>query len=204
MLREKRPIRSYHGEQFHTNKANKQHLVIDFKHRCAYCNDLDVYGGGYRAYHVEHFAPKEKFPELRFDYDNLLYACPWCNRAKWDAWPSADPKINVVGDEGFIDPCTEEYDKHLKRLPSGSIMWTTPLGKYMYGALHLYLKRHEIVHNVDKLKQKRDELKVSIDADKCAGKDCSKKEVALELVTKNFFQYFDMWEEISKETAQSK
>ena len=84
MLREKKPIRSYHGEQFRTNPTNKKHLAEDFGHRCAYCDDLDTYGGGYRAYHVEHFAPKEKFPALRFDYDNLLYACPWCNRAKWD------------------------------------------------------------------------------------------------------------------------
>lgn len=201
MLREKRPIRSYHGEQFRTNKTNKKYLARDFGHRCAYCNDLDVYGGGYRAYHVEHFAPKEKFPELLFDYDNLLYACPWCNRAKWDTWPSTDPKTNIVGDLGFIDPCTEEYDKHLVRLPSGAIMWTTALGKYMYETLHLFLKRHEIVHNMDKLKRKRDELKASIDSDKCAGKDCRKKEVALELVTTNFFEYFEMWKMISKETA---
>lgn len=72
MLREKRPIRSYHGEVFRTNRTNKKHLSADFGHRCAYCDDLDEYGGGYRAYHVEHFAPKEKFPELRYDYDNLL------------------------------------------------------------------------------------------------------------------------------------
>ena len=119
MLREKKPIRSYHGEQFRTNPTNKKHLAEDFGHRCAYCDDLDTYGGGYRAYHVEHFAPKEKFPALRFDYDNLLYACPWCNRAKWDIWPSNDPKINVVGKEGFIDPCSEEYDQHLERLADG-------------------------------------------------------------------------------------
>lgn len=65
MLREKKPIRSYHGEQFRTNPTNKKHLAEDFGHRCAYCDDLDTYGGGYRAYHVEHFAPKEKFPALR-------------------------------------------------------------------------------------------------------------------------------------------
>lgn len=42
MLREKRPIRSYHGEQFHTNPTNKKHLAEDFGHRCAYCDDLDI------------------------------------------------------------------------------------------------------------------------------------------------------------------
>ena len=45
MLREKRPIRSYHGEVFRTNRTNKKHLSADFGHRCAYCDDLDEYGG---------------------------------------------------------------------------------------------------------------------------------------------------------------
>ena len=199
MLREKRPIRSYHGEKFHTNQTNKKYLVKDFGHRCAYCNDLDAYGGGYRAYHVEHFAPKEKFPALRFDYDNLLYACPWCNRAKWDIWPSDDPQKNIVGEEGFVDPCTEEYDKHLKRLPNGSIAAITPLGRYMYETLKLYLTRHAIVHNVDRLTRKIDELKDSIAADKLIGKECSKKEAALQLIMMDFFEYFKMWKEISEE-----
>lgn len=201
MLREKRPIRSYHGEKFRTNSTNKKYLAEDFGHRCAYCNDSEIYGGGFRAYHVEHFAPKEKFPELRFDYDNLLYACPWCNRAKWDKWPSDDPKITVVGDEGFVDPCTEEYDKHLKRLSDGSIVGITPLGKYIQEALQLYLRRHAIAHNMDKLKQKVYELRESIKADKLVGKDCSKKEAALYLVEQDFFKYFGMWEDVSKETV---
>lgn len=160
-----------------------------------------IYGGGYRAYHVEHFAPKEKFPELRYDYDNLLYACPWCNRAKWDIWPSDNSKINVVDSEGFIDPCTEEYDKHLIRLPDGSISGITPLGKYMRKTLQLYLKRHEIIHNLDKLKRKRDELKNSVAKDKLQGKECRKKEAALQLITESFFEYFNLWEKISQESA---
>lgn len=197
MLREKRPVRRYHGKQFCTNQTNKKHLANDFDHRCAYCDDLDFYGGGYRAYHVEHFAPKERFPGLQFDYDNLLYSCPWCNRAKWDTWPSDDPKISVVGNEGFIDPCTEEYDKHLDRLPDGSIVGTTQLGKYIHQKLHLYLKRHAIVYNVDKLNKKKKELEDSIAADKSAGRDCSKKEAGLQEVINAFFEYFDMWKGIS-------
>lgn len=37
--------------------------------------------------------------------------------------------------------------------------------------------------------------------DELIGKDCSKKEAALQLVTKDFFEYFDMWKEVSEETA---
>lgn len=198
MLREKMPTRSYHGKRFRSNPANKKHLAKDFGNRCAYCDDLDAYGGGYHAYHVEHFAPKERFPELEFDYDNLLYSCPWCNRAKWDIWPSDNSKINIVGDEGFVDPCTVDYDKHLKRLPDGTIKGITPLGEYMYKTLKLYLKRHAIVHNVDKLDRKRIELENSIANDKRTGKECRKKEKALQLVKENFFEYFDMWKGVSE------
>ena len=106
-----------------------------------------------------------------------------------------------MGEEGFVDPCTEEYDKHLERLTDGSIAGTTPLGKYMHKTLHLYLKRHAIIHNVDRLRRKMNELADSIAADKLIGKDCSKKEAALQLVTKDFFEYFDMWKEVSEETA---
>lgn len=201
MLRDKVPVRSYHGEKYHTNSTNKKYLAKDFGHRCAYCNDLDAYGGGYPAYHVEHFAPKTKFPHLQFDYDNLLYACPWCNRAKWDIWPSDDPKINVMGEIGFADPCTEEFDKHLTRRPDGTIEGITPLGKYMHKTLHLYLKRHAIVHNVDKLQAKVDELKKSIDKDKLAGIDCRKKEAMLQLVSEDFFEYFQLWKSVSEEPA---
>lgn len=107
----------------------------------------------------------------------------------------------VVGKEGFIDPCSEEYDQHLERLADGSIAGMSPLGKYMHKTLQLYLKRHAIVHNMDKLKRKRKELEDNIAADKKLGKDCSKKEAALQLVTKDFFEYFDMWEHESKGPA---
>ena len=199
MLKKQLPERSYHGTTFVTMHINKKHLAKDFLHRCAYCDDLDLYGGGYRAYQVDHFAPQTKFPKLAYDYDNLLYACPWCNRAKWDAWPSEDPTINVVGDCGFIDPCTEEYNSHLTRAEDGSINAITPLGKYIYQTLHLYLKRHEIVHNVDKLKEKIDELKASISADEDLGKDCSKKKESLKVLQDGFFRYYDLWEEVSQE-----
>ena len=148
--------------------------------------------------HIKRFLPQIL---IRYDYDNLLYACPWCNRAKWDIWPSDNSKINVVDSEGFIDPCTEEYDKHLIRLPDGSISGITPLGKYMRKTLQLYLKRHEIIHNLDKLKRKRDELKNSVAKDKLQGKECRKKEAALQLITESFFEYFNLWEKISQESA---
>lgn len=96
---------------------------------------------------------------------------------------------------------SEVDDKHLIRLPDGSISGITPLGKYMRKTLQLYLKRHEIIHNLDKLKRKRDELKNSVAKDKLQGKECRKKEAALQLITESFFEYFNLWEKISQESA---
>ena len=145
-IKRERPVRSYSGEKWTTNPTNKKHLAEDFSHRCAYCDDLDRFNGEYRAYHVEHFAPKEKFPALEFEYTNLLYACPYCNGAKSDKWPSSDPKVNVVGNKGFLDPCEDEYYKNLHRNDDGSIGYDTQLGEYIYSELNLGLIRHKFIY----------------------------------------------------------
>lgn len=134
-------------------------------------------------------------------YSSTMIICFILARGVIDPSGTDGPKVNTVGEEGFIDPCSEEYDKHLERLSDGSIAGITPLGKYMHSTLQLYLKRHAIVHNVDKLNRKRKELEASIAVDKRSGKDCSKKEAALQLVKKDFFEYFDMWEKESKGPA---
>lgn len=173
-IKKERPIRSYSGEKWKTNSVNKRHLADDFKHRCAYCDDLDLFNGEYRAYHVEHFAPKEKFPNLAHDYSNLLYACPYCNGAKSDKWPSSDPQINVVGDIGFLDPCEDEYYNNLHRNEDGTIGYDTPLGRYIYSELDLGLKRHKYIYiqaELDELLSKVDDL---INKKKEEGKDTSK------------------------------
>lgn len=186
-LKKEKPVRSYSGEKWITNPTNKKYLAIDFKNRCAYCDDLDTFNGEYRAYHVEHFAPKEKFPELRFDYSNLLYACPYCNGSKSDKWPSSDPKINVVNDKGFLDPCGEEYYNHLHRNDDGSIGYDTKLGKYIYDELNLGLKRHQIIFKQTELDECIDKLDEIINLKKSKGEDVSALEKAKAIATDEFW-----------------
>ena len=138
-VKNERPVHRFSGERWRTNSVIKKHLAIDFKSRCAYCDDLDFYCGGQRNFHVEHFAPKEKFPELKYIYQNLMYSCPYCNSAKSDRWPSDDPFVSVIDDMGFVSPCTEEYDQHLDRTSNGKIVAKTKLGQYMINNLKLYL-----------------------------------------------------------------
>ena len=160
MLKKEVPVRSYMGEKWITNTTNKKYLAIDFKHRCAYCDDLDSIYGGQASYAVEHFAPKGKFPQLKYTYDNLLYACRFCNTSKSDDWPSKSSSINVVGERGYIDPCTDEYYKHL------------------------------IIFMVEKLYKKREELIASIDKDTEKGFDVSIKQQTLLALDKEFFSYY--------------
>lgn len=125
--------------------AYKKYIIKDFNNKCGYCDDLDKFNGGYRNYQIDHFKPKNKFPDLETTYDNLVYCCPFCNRAKWDKWEDKD---------GFIDPCCDEYDNHISRNDKGQIQYdTTPQGKYIYENLKLHLKRHELLWMIEKLQK---------------------------------------------------
>lgn len=192
-LKQKIPVRSYTGEQWKTNNSNKKRLVIDFERRCAYCDDHDHYSGGYNSYHVEHFAPKEKFKHLEFAYDNLLYCCPYCNISKSNKWVGKDEHENIVGDKGFVDPCSDEYNKHLKRNQDGSICYLTPVGEYMYTELKLYLKRHHLIHNLEKVRVKKNLLKAKIIEKNRKGEDTTELQDFYQQLCVVFCEYYDLF-----------
>jgi hypothetical protein len=142
---------------YSTYKSYKQYLQVDFENRCGYCDDHDFWSGGYNSFHVEHFVPKVKFkhthPQLRTDYNNLIYACPYCNIAKGEDWPSDSPDIKIVDNNGYIDPCDPSYIKQFERDSEGKIIPLTPVGEYMYKRLKLYLKRHQFIWKLSELEQ---------------------------------------------------
>jgi len=129
----------------------KPYIREDFNKRCGYCDDLDIYHGGVRGYQIDHFKPHSipKFTPLKKEYSNLVYSCPFCNRAKSNKWKD-------VG--GFIDPCEDEYDNHLARNNRGQIVSKTEQGKYIYENLNLHLKRHELLWMIEKIIQQKEEL----------------------------------------------
>lgn len=192
-LKIKIPIRSYTGEKWVTNPSNKMRLAIDFDSKCAYCDDHHHYAGGYKSYHVEHFAPKERFGHLRYTYDNLLYSCPYCNISKSDKWVGKDENENVVGDRGFIDPCTEDYNKHLGRDKDGTIIYKTEIGKYMYCELKLYLKRHQLIFKLEKIRQQKNKLKNKIILLEKEGKDNKVIVEAYKDLCVIFCEYYDLF-----------
>ncbi len=158
-LRKKIPCRRQNVKIKTNYEDYKQDLREDFEEKCAYCGDSDAFCGGVRNYHIDHFAPKAKFPFLVNTYSNLLYACPYCNNGKSDKWEgsNASSPLNSKG-EGFCDPCSSDYDKHLKRNRNGFIEYVDNTGKYMYRNLKLYLVRHALIYTADSLKNKIHEI----------------------------------------------
>lgn len=191
------PNRSHHGECWKTMAINKEHLKEDFNHKCAYCDDHDWYYGGSDNYHVDHFAPKAKFKHLEYNYDNLLYACPFCNRAKSDKWVGRDESETIVGDCGFIDPCTPEYLKHLERNKNGEIVPKSDIGNYMYKELKLYLDRHRICFIIEQIAEKRKQLKSKCDELIASGNDASKLETAYHEVNEALCNYYEILHNIN-------
>lgn len=149
-LRERIPVRSAVVRR-RNYRLYKVDLRTDFNCRCGYCDADDEYFGGLSGAHIDHFAPKSKFPALANSYHNLVYSCPFCNRAKSNTWLGNNANIPNNGKEGFVDPCSAEFDKHLERRTSGEIVSTTKLGEYMIDQLKLRLMRHRFIWQAQRL-----------------------------------------------------
>jgi uncharacterized protein (TIGR02646 family) len=143
MLRKVVPRRSAVAKQA-VYTAYRASLTADFNSRCGYCDASDDPEWGRGRYHIDHFAPHSKFPDLKEEYSNLVYACPWCNRAKSNKWIGATHDVHNDGASGFIDPCTNDYDDHVMRHTDGQIRAVTVLGAYIIRELKLHLMRHQL------------------------------------------------------------
>ncbi len=83
----------------------KPHLKREFSGRCVYCRKADG-DQDLGSFHVEHYRPKDLFPELLNKYDNLFYACASCNRFKSNYWSSNESKQ-------VLNPCDHVLSQHL-------------------------------------------------------------------------------------------
>ena len=65
-------------------------LVQDFGTVCAYCEQLCE---SPLEWEVDHFRPRNRFPDLWLEWLNLVYACRRCNKTKADRWPGHDDAV---------------------------------------------------------------------------------------------------------------
>lgn len=129
----------------------KPFLREDFNFSCGYCASWDRFCGGANFFHVDHFAPKKPFDQLLLEYSNLVYSCPFCNGGKSNKWIGDDPHVSHNGVEGFVDPCSAEFDLHLDRTGDGRFIALSPVGSYMLRHLRLYLERHRMLWSIQRL-----------------------------------------------------
>jgi uncharacterized protein (TIGR02646 family) len=148
--------------------AYRVELRADFNGCCGYCDDSDR-GNDQIGFHIDHFAPKGRFKELICEYTNLVYACRFCNIHKSSKWTGVDASAHHDGSEGFIDPCSEDYDAHLARDEEGRIVGKTELGRYIARELNLGLLRHQLLWKARRARTVRDEIPPLIDQYKASG-----------------------------------
>lgn len=131
-------------------------LEQDFYNLCGYCGKNKKLM--YEHFQIDHFVPKSLDSERVNDYYNLVLACPRCNRAKWNKWPTKDKSVSNDGKIGFIDPATDEFDKHIIRNEEGYVEGMTELGKNMCHDLNLDIRRTDLFWKISLLYQQQEEL----------------------------------------------
>lgn len=182
MIHRKKP--AYSPEVLEDRKYGyqKDNLKNDFHGSCGYCGSPDHIFGGRSGFQIDHFAPQSKFPELTNVYTNLVYSCPICNRGKSSKWPSDNPVQSIKGEEGFIHPCSKDYNEHLYRNEDGSIASNSAVGNYMIQELKLYLLRHQVIWVREELRELILEVKKKVNQSSELGAKYSE-------LTAAFFEY---------------
>jgi len=161
------PIRSESVAKKSNYRDYLPQLAIDFNKRCGYTGSSHLYWGV--KFQVDHFAPlkpdvdelkKQAFLDGKLKYENLVYACPQVNRAKWNDWPSDDPGEPISNGKGYYDPGTVNLNDHFYRTDGGVIMPNKDdsIAVYMWHKLKLHLTRYALYWRFDLLKDKLDEL----------------------------------------------
>lgn len=160
------PIHRPNPPEYATYSQYREILKVDFNKRCAYCNDSHKYR--IRSFAIDHFVPRKP---LNFEttipsnqYDNLIYCCSYCNRAKWNKWPTNDENIENDGEIGFIKPTNEIYKTLFFRNSNGRIIpiENNKLALYLKDELMLWHPIHSLMWKFEKLLSLNTQVKAKI------------------------------------------
>jgi len=158
-FREEPPINEEVLKVVSKYQDHKPTLEKNFRGKCGYCDDNDIWRNTY--YEIDHFIPKGYLTEIeKKEYWNLIYSCRYCNNSKRAKWPTKDRHIDNDGKEGFISPYSENYDLLFKRDEEGRIIPQSDLAVWMHKNLHLGLKRHSFIWQLEKIDTTLDVLEI--------------------------------------------
>jgi len=192
------PFREVHPkrtciEKHENYRFYKSILRTDFNKHCGYCDDWDFVCGGARGFHIDHFRPKKKFEHLENDYNNLVYACPYCNGAKSDDWPS-NAEQPIADDKGYVDPCDNGFTSLFNRFDNGRIFPKSKIGSYMFKQLKLGLRRHQLAWMYERLGNLLQEVTNELEKfNEKIPEELSKNHIKL---TSEYLRYKNLFQEI--------
>ncbi len=149
-------------KKYKTYSRYKENLKEDFKSRCAYCNMPDNIIAP-EPFEIDHFIPQNAFenikPELKYEYDNLMYSCPKCNGNKSDKY-KGDINNGKIENEFFYNPVEIDYNEIFYRNEYGGISSEDKKGNEMILTLNLYNPIHNfawIIDSIEEVEEKIDE-----------------------------------------------
>lgn len=109
--------------------ALREAVRARYGHRCGYCGVPDHDVGN--ELEIDHFHPQAHGGTD--DLDNLVYACPACNRFNSDYWPAED----APEDLRLLHPGQDDLALHIAETVSGRLVGLTPRGWFHIRWLHL-------------------------------------------------------------------
>ncbi|MGN7204147.1 hypothetical protein ACTHQF_07720 [Pedobacter sp. SAFR-022] len=153
-FRENHPKRTF-TKVYQQYGSYKPYLATDFFNRCGYTDCSDFWFGGVNNFHIDHFVPWKNYPanpNLKIDYQNLVYCCSYVNILK-----SND-------ETDYIDPCDVDFNTHFNRDLSGNIepVATSTSANYMYKKLKLFMRRYQIIWMLDSILERMKKLESAI------------------------------------------
>ena len=123
-------IRTLNRKKFKNYKSYKSCLRVEFKGQCIYCRKPDSMDStaSKSTFGVDHYFPKESYPKLTTDYNNLFYACNNCNSLKGTYVPLAPVFIP--------NPVEHVMYQHLK-FNQSRVQWESTQGQFTEELLRL-------------------------------------------------------------------
>lgn len=100
-----------------------------YGYRCGYCGVSETNTGG--LLELDHFRLRSH--EGSDILDNLVYACPTCNRFKGDYWPADEASVDLA----LLHPLEDDLDEHIEQLADGRLAGLTRRGWFHIQRLQL-------------------------------------------------------------------
>lgn len=111
------------------SQALRESVRALYDFRCGYCGVTETESGG--ELEIDHFHPESRGGKDTLD--NLVYACPTCNRFKGSYWPVPEASSDLM----LLHPQQDDLSSHIESLSDGRLIGLTKRGWFHIQRLRL-------------------------------------------------------------------